>query len=276
MFVPWKLSLWLHKVLPGFLLRPLKAIYTVYHARLMRRMEREVEELVPRIFPTLPATVLDGPFKGLTYVSRSVGSAFAPKLIGSYEAELNDIIERVIQRGYAKVINIGCAEGYFAVGLARRMPQTTVYAYDLSDTAIRLCRELAAQNQVGDRVRVNGACTHQILNELCDEDTLVLSDCEGAEVDLLDPVKAPSLARSDMLVELHGSSDPTAYITKTILARFEPTHHATLIATQERDPNAYPVLARFTPHERWLAVNEFRAGTREWVFLERRKPAPAA
>jgi len=40
------------------------------------------------------------------------------KLLGFYEQPLQPYIEQVIQTGYPTIINIGCAEGYYAVGLA--------------------------------------------------------------------------------------------------------------------------------------------------------------
>ena len=43
-------------------------------------------------------------------------------------------------------------------------------------------------------------------------------DCEGGEVDLLQPDLAPNLRYSDVLVELHDFLNPT--ISETILSRF--------------------------------------------------------
>ncbi len=67
--------------------------------------------------------VLDGPFKGMAYPVRAAEGARAARVLGAYEAGLEPVIETIIRRAYATVIDIGCAEGYYAVGLARRMPQ---------------------------------------------------------------------------------------------------------------------------------------------------------
>ena len=62
-------------------------------------------------------------------------SSCVPKLIGSYEEEVHPIIEEIIRRRYSIVVNIGCAEGYYAVGFALRIPDAIVYAFDVDTTA---------------------------------------------------------------------------------------------------------------------------------------------
>ena len=65
-------------------------------------------------------------------------------------------MEGFVALGHSTVLNIGCAEGYYAVGLARRMPQARVLAFDINRTAQDTCRALAAKNGVADRVQVSG------------------------------------------------------------------------------------------------------------------------
>jgi hypothetical protein len=45
----------------------------------------------------------------------------APKFLGTYERELYSVIERAIELAPRYVLNIGCAEGFYAVGLALRL-----------------------------------------------------------------------------------------------------------------------------------------------------------
>ncbi len=55
---------------------------------------------------------------------------------------------------YETVLNIGCPEGYYAVGMARHMPATRVLAFDLNPVAQQTCVVLAAKNDVAKRVQV--------------------------------------------------------------------------------------------------------------------------
>src|SRR5947209_15685441 len=78
--------------------------------------------------------VQNGPFTGMQYVERSIGSSLMPKLLGSYEANLQPVIEEIIRRAPATIVNVGCGEGYYAVGLARRLPHARVYAFEADPT----------------------------------------------------------------------------------------------------------------------------------------------
>jgi protein-L-isoaspartate O-methyltransferase len=55
----------------------------------------------------------------------------AAKLLGAYEHSLHDVLLKPVSRQPDPIINVGCAEGYYAVGLARLLPDATVYAFDI-------------------------------------------------------------------------------------------------------------------------------------------------
>lgn len=78
-------------------------------------------KIVSALTPELK--VIKGPFEGMKYPSlRAAGSALVPKLIGTYEIELTPYIMKIIEKNYSIILNIGSAEGYYAVGLALRSP----------------------------------------------------------------------------------------------------------------------------------------------------------
>src|SRR4051794_40351820 len=64
--------------------------------------------------------VQTGPFAGLEFARASAEGCHVPKLLGCYERELHGLVEAAVADGYDDIVNIGCAEGYYAVGLARR------------------------------------------------------------------------------------------------------------------------------------------------------------
>ncbi len=130
--------------------------------RLNRERRQRVESAV--MFET-GGIVCAGPFAGLRYpVARSAGSSLAPKLLGSYELEIQDFVERAIANRPAQVVNIGAGEGYYAVGLALRLPDASVFAFEKSESARALIRALAEHNGVASRVHVHGEC---LVSDLC-------------------------------------------------------------------------------------------------------------
>src|SRR6478752_2830493 len=81
------------------------------------------------------AKILGGPFAGMEYVSVATEGALVPRLLGSYESELHPHLQAFAEEGLDCVIDVGCAEGYYAVGLARMMPDVAVHAYDIDEKA---------------------------------------------------------------------------------------------------------------------------------------------
>src|SRR5229473_2239235 len=68
--------------------------------------------------------VLNGPFQGMMLASGSAEGCYVPKLLGCYEAELHPYVAEAAQRGYEAIINVGTAEGYYAIGMARLLPSS--------------------------------------------------------------------------------------------------------------------------------------------------------
>ena len=243
---------------------------TLYHAAAATR------RAAPLLDGTLGDTVRRGPFAGLRYPSRhSAGSAFWTKLIGAYELELHDVVEQACARGYDLVIDVGAAEGYYAIGLARRMPGCRVVAFEGTDDGQRLLRAMAEANGVADRVEVRGWCDPAGLAALADEmragRTLVLCDAEGSEYDLLDPERLPALERCDLIVELHlvRGMRPRRWAAE----RFGATHDVVFVDVASRDPNRYPELDVLADEDRPGLLVE-RMDPSGWAVLAARRGAP--
>ena len=217
--------------------------------------------------------VASGPFAGMRYIDNAHGSRLIPKLVGSYEAELHGVIEQMIKAAPPVVIDVGCAEGYYAVGFARALPQSSVVAFDISDEARRLCGELARANGVAGRVAIEGRCDCETLHRLPLTGALLIVDCEGFELELLRPDRVPGLAHTTILVELHDCFVPG--LSVELLARFRDTHRVRLFPLQGRDPGDYPTLRGLKPQDQLRAVDEDRRSNgqpleQQWALLEPR------
>lgn len=212
--------------------------------------------------------VLAGPFADMLYPVQAAEGGRAPRLLGAYEASLHPVIESVIAKGTPQVLDIGCAEGYYAVGLARRMPGTLVHARDSDPAARALCERLAAANGVSDRVLIGPEITHADLAICAEAPTFILCDIEGAEGALLDPARAPALADAELLVEVHEGTHRG--LLQTLTARFAATHRVTRIDRALR-PDLLPDWAEaLTDLDRLLLLWEWRASPTPWLWMERR------
>ena len=240
----------------------------VRERRHIRRFEQRMglNQLKTSYLAQHELSVADGPFAGMKYLSEAVCSALIPKLVGSYEAELHGIITQALSKGYAAVIDVGCAEGYYANGFALRLPTTPVYAFDIDVQARKLCSALSTLNHLQDRVIVFGKCDSLALNALLTNRSLLICDCEGYEEELLRPELTPALSQTDILVELHDHIRPG--VSLLLQKRFEKTHQITLVTATKRDPADYPNLLLSKSSDRDLAVSEFRSANQQWAFFQ--------
>lgn len=211
--------------------------------------------------------VKHGPFAGMDYLEgeeRTSGDLVA-KLVGTYEQELHPVIEAWVSGQPEMFIDVGSAEGYYAVGMARAVPGATVYAFEMDDAARGRCAQLAELNGVGERVVMLGECTAESLAELPAGRAVLLSDCEGAELVVLDPQRTPALARWPMLVELHDFIDPS--ISAEIARRFEPTHEVEIIGGRERSAAGLQELSFMGRRQLQAVLSERRPGPMQWARL---------
>jgi len=214
-----------------------------------------------------------GPLKGMRYLpelAQSSGDLVA-KLVGTYEQELHPALEAWVRAAPATIVDVGSAEGTYAVGLAVAVPSARVLAFDIDPAARALCGAMAKLNGVADRVRVEGACTHEVLNGLPPEGVSLFLDCEGCELELLRPDLVPALRHWPIIVELHDFVD--ASITATIVERFSSTHDVQIVEGTGRESATAPELAAVDAGTRAAVLSEFRPGTMRWGVLAPRWPS---
>jgi hypothetical protein len=218
--------------------------------------------------------VRHGPFAGMDYLPGLEASSgdLVAKLVGSYERELHRVIEEWSRQPPTHLIDVGCAEGYYAVGLALAVPGADMRAFDIDATARARCASLAALNGLSERVSVGGECDHATLRAFPAEGVALLSDCEGAEKALLDPSAVPALRSWRMLVELHDFIDSS--ISETITTRFADTHEVDIIEGESRTHDRPPELDFMSTRQRAAVLGERRPGPMRWAHLRPRHEGP--
>ncbi len=209
-----------------------------------------------------------GPLQGLDFLPQSAEGCHIAKLLGCYEQPLQPFIQQAMDARYSLILNIGCAEGYYAVGMARRMPATRVLAFDTNANAQNVCRELAVKNGVADRITIGALFRPQDFAAFAGQNALVFCDIEGAERDLLDPAKSPALTSMDLIVESHECLVPG--VTKTLVDRFAASHVITMVEDNgQRQLSGAPAWFNGLAHlDQLLAVWEWRSGPTPWLVMK--------
>ena len=217
-------------------------------------------------------TVSSGPFSGLRLrdaYSSGDGSDIGPQLLGTYERELHETIQHIVDRRPACIVNIGCAEGYYAVGLARRLPSARISAFDIDASARALCGENAALNGVAERVDIFGECAPAQLRDIAREngEIFALVDCEGGErLILSDADSLLALRNACIVIELHEHLDPEA--GSALIGKYSGSHRVSIVRSRGRNPFAFPFLDLCSDAEKWMLLCENRPRTQIWLVCE--------
>ena len=211
---------------------------------------------------------MDGPFQGMDFLTHSAEGCHIAKLLGCYEQPLFTYIESAVEKKYSTILNIGCAEGYYAVGLARRMPDSKIYAFDSNPKAREICSELAEKNNVSELVTVDALFKSEDFERYSHEIILVICDIEGAERDLFNADVIPALRHADLIIESHECLLPG--ITQSLISCFKSTHDITVVEDngQRQLSNPPSWFKKLSHLDQLLAVWEWRTGPTPWLVMQ--------
>jgi hypothetical protein len=223
-----------------------------------------------------------GPFQGMRYLTRSVGSLLLPKILGAYELELFDVIESLPH--FELGLDIGAAEGYYAVGLLRKGTCARMIAWEMTPEGQALMDELAKSNGVADRITIGGMCTPESLSralgEARDANVLIVVDCEGYEGELLETVDASLFRNCTLIIETHDFAAPGVH--DRLCRLFKRSHHIIEIEREKRRHSdltaplqgllgifGLPLISR-------IALAERRLPKMKWLVCKARSPLGVA
>jgi hypothetical protein len=192
-------------VLPGFVYEKIKAVR--WRRAVYRSLKRQgLLDASAAYIERNGNAVRRGPFAGMIYPRETALKKHSiPVLAGTYEQELHPCLEKIAQRKYDLVLDIGSAEGYYAVGLARLL-RTRVLAFDPEPTERAYCEEAARQNDVADFVELRELFRPADVHRYRGQRVLCVCDCEGFEEQIFTPQTIGDTVRWDLLIELHGTA----------------------------------------------------------------------
>lgn len=139
--------------------------------------------------------------------------------------ELQDVIEKLPH--FDLGLDIGAAEGYYAVGLLYKGTCARMTAWEMSSEGQQLVDALAVSNGVADRLTIEGTCSPEALSKVLEKargkKILMVVDCEGYEGELLTRLDLSLLSNCTLIIETHDFLAPRVH--ETLLGLLKSSHH---------------------------------------------------
>lgn len=191
------------------------------------------------------------------------------KYLGQYEPHILCKLKD-LSKTYDHFVDIGAADGYYAIGLLHSSLYKTAACFEISARGRQVINENAALNGLQANIKVLGEATYQNLKEEIDiaGPSVVLCDIEGAEYDLFSKGLLDVLHHCHVIIELH---DDFLFVHKNrrkqLIDEAKKYFEISFIGRTDPKSNQFEELRHWSDDLRQLAFSEGRPSRMEWLLL---------
>ena len=230
--------------------------------------------IAERLAVELDNEIHNGIFKGMKLSSlRWGGHDKAPMMLGLYESEVSREIEKAAIHA-TTFIDVGAADGYFAVGAVFSGLYTNSICFEISSEGRDSIQLNAERNGVASRVSILAEANEETLlktaKSVNTKDLFILCDIEGGEFDLFTLRVLQALKHSTILIEIHDFSetDRKRYLSLKLMA--ETVFNLSELTQESRNPNILMSTRVLHDDDKWLMMSEGRPKAMTWLRLSPR------
>ena len=214
-------------------------------------------------------TIAYGVFKGMKMSDKVWWGKYdvASKILGQYESH---VIDKIVQLSNEcdTFIDIGAADGYFAIGAVKSELYSKSICFELSEIGQKVIIENSKLNDISDSVAVYGVATEDSIKDILsqNEKAVVLCDIEGAEFDVLTVGMLEVLKNCSIIIELHDTFTAGADNRREkLFDRAKNFFEISYLSRTNPDVYEFSELNYLNDNERFLIFSEGRPLNMEWV-----------
>jgi hypothetical protein len=158
--------------------------------------------------------------------------------------------------------------------MAKKSEESFVAAFEQNSDGRKAIMQMAELNYLSNRIQIEGYCNKAVLKKaLRKNESLMIVDVEGGELELLNPSEIPALKKQSIIVELHDTN--SLNITKIIKNRFVASHFLSEVLSVPRTVDDYPfsinsLFKRYCGDVFQMFINE-RPKIMKWLIMEPRE-----
>ncbi|GIS28387.1 MAG: hypothetical protein CM15mP129_05840 [Chloroflexota bacterium] len=250
----------------------LEVLSKVTLKKLELRIDKVVEKkriiLSSKISKIYNNTVQQGPFKGMVINEDQFWGPGdrSSKILGLYEKEIQDLIVSIQKdKNYSTFVDIGGADGFFAIGSLVNNLFEKCEVFEISKKGRISIQKNSKQNNVYDSIKIHDKASKKSLIKIDNiNNSLILCDIEGGEIQLFDEKLINEIYPSDIIIEIHKDKENSLV---NFEKRFTKSYSLTKITQEPRSLKNFKELENINDNNRALITSEGRSYVQEWWHL---------
>ena len=215
-----------------------------------------------------------GPFAGMSLSLDPWWGSYdqISKILGEYEKEvLNKLCNFLKLNQNTIFIDIGAADGFYAIGVAYKNLAKHVYAFEISLKGQEELKKNSLTNKCNHKITIQGKANFENLYKISNElnNAVIIIDIEGDEYNFLEEKILKLFKFSYLIVELHPNKIKNGQILENhLIDRAKGYFKVSKIYREDLKPNSFKIFNQLPDDERLLVFSEGRSRNPKWLVLE--------
>jgi len=214
-----------------------------------------------------------GQFKGLKLQKKTWwgGSDLGSMCLGLYEKEILNLLSSEIFLERNIFIDIGAADGYYAIGMLHANLADSAICYELTQEGRNTIEENWKNNESPGNLEIYGDIFqdfHRGLDGVDLSKAITLIDIEGAEFDFLTKENLSMLSKSFIIIEIHNWVDSFMEKYTELLNNASDFFEIEMIEREERPTVHLSEVRSLTDDNRLLLTSEARPCLMRFLLLK--------
>ena len=235
-------------------------------------IQRSKNKILNHLLNIHDCKVAYGEFKGMRLNKNNFWSKndLITYILSVYEKHVMNQLIKFSKLNNNVFIDIGAADGYFAVGMAYSKSFKKVYAFEIETLARENLKKNAKDNFCENKIFINKEANFNSLKKIIDTDEIstILIDIEGGEFELLTKDILNLVKKCMVIIELHPNLvKDGSKKQERLLNICEDFFEISMIERESYNPNKFEELSEFTDEDRLISFGEGRGRNMQWLVL---------
>jgi hypothetical protein len=208
-----------------------------------------------------------GPFSGTKIPKAAYDFLTVSEILGLYESCLHSKFSNLLNQDISNVILVGGNNGYYAAGISYLFNPEIINIYESEDKFHPIINSWFLENKLSN-TNILGKASIEEFEQIESKIDFIFMDCEGYEIELLNPQLFLWQQKTEILLELHPFYEDN--LIAILTSRFKQTHKIEIIYDDfyedikiEKILNGLNLDLKFSKHptHRWIEKNDKKVYT---------------